>query len=882
MGNDVQGCVAKGTCGVLPQRALVDIKEEACGLCGEEDVAPNLTGPHPLLQDEPTGRSTTPQTPRGPRPPWAASLDIQAIDLTATGPTPPRSPTPPRLTPPGLPDDEDQCSQDPLDGSALAASFDDRFVQDLFRAARSGNSGMLSSMLHQVNGGAFTLVAAAFGPFSAASFGLDGAGKSGQQAADRREKSGEMVASFLSNTRAPGQSSRETLLGAACNAGQLEAVQLLLTAKADPSVADSSGSVALHRASESGRLLSVLMILDRLQATARAISVTDLANCDGETPEMLAALGGASDVCRGFEIFGDLQNDAELRQLGSSSASTDFAGSRHNGGTGDLLGFLDLEAELASPTGLATSSLLRGCGIGNGLVRDLHMRIPEDQADVFSLVDRVCCGIRRAEEILLGTTWNPADPELDPALRTFVCTAEVRASWQLLRAEAVQSERMPGLEDFWQTHLTADIMVTTLMNARNDTFQLLLTVLWLYTREAWLRHIVDTLAGALAAGAAAQVGSSADVATEGATGAAPTCTLQVPTLRSLPPLVEALSPLMQMVQSALFWFEEAGIKHSGMTYRPLSLPLLSLQRLIDRYIAARQDEGEKEEHRNSRDGKPLASGAWVSLGAGAFFSTTSSRAEAVRRLARTRSNVLLVIRPDERDPCFPKQMSLRGSSVDDVLFPLGAVFRIAKITRAVSSDLVDPEACSGLDNHENGSRGPWPVMIFELSSASHCLEMLEVLEHRGDLGLGELELRLQEWINGAIQTEKHERLLAAGELLARCAGEQSSCPTPHIRGDSGGGSSSFREGSRRIEKATLLLLQSVREAELSANHEVNTARALLSLARCRLSGRVATTEEVAADGKRAIALLTQANGTNHPETCAARTAWRELGVRIPA
>merc|ERR1719478_1433686 len=114
--------------------------------------------------------------------------------------------------------------------------------------------------------------------------------------------------------------------------------------------------------------------------------------------------------------------------------------------------------------------------------------------------------------------------------------------------------------------------------------------------------------------------------------------------------------------------------------------MLGLQRLIDRYIAARRD-GESDEEQRGSEAMPLGSGAWVSLGAGAFFSTTSSRAEAVRRLARTRCNVLLVIRPDEKNPCFPKQMSLRGSSVDDVLFPLGAVFRIVKITRAVSSDL---------------------------------------------------------------------------------------------------------------------------------------------------------------------------------------------------
>jgi len=644
---------------MLPASTAVFDEQDACGLCGEDEGPPKLNGPHPLLMDDITYNSRTPRTPRGPAPPWAADHKPRAKDLTATGPTPPRSPTPPRATPPGMPEDE-PSPQDSLNGATLASTFDESFVQDLFRATRSGNSTMLSSMLHQVNGGAFTLVASALGPERSTT-------KGGQLAAERREKAVEMVGAFLSQARSPEHASRETLLGAAAGGGRLEVVQLLLSSRADATVCDDHGCSALHRAAEGGKLLTVLMVLDRLQASARAISVAELTNNDGETPEMLAALGGSSDVCRGFEVFGDLQHDAELRQLGSSTASPDLAGSNRSAGTGDLLAFLDLSAELGSPAALATSWLLRGCSIGNGLVRDLFMRINEDQGELFQFVERVCSGIIRAEEILLGTKWNPSDPELDPALRTFVCTAEVRSSWQLLRCEALQTEQAEGLDDFWQTHLPAETMVSTLMNARGDTFQLLLTVLWLYTREAWLRHIMDTLAGALAAAGAPQVGT-ADAAAEGATGAAPTWTPEVlETLRPLAPLVEALSPLMQMIQSALGWFEGVGIRHSGMTYRPLSLPMLGLQRLIDRYIAARR-EGESDEEKH-RAAEGLSSGAWVSLGAGSFFSSTSNRAEAVRRLARTRCNVLLVIRPDERNACFPKQMSLRGSSVDDAIPP---------------------------------------------------------------------------------------------------------------------------------------------------------------------------------------------------------------------
>lgn len=876
MGNNCTASrVHEQSCGVLPIRSG-PFEEDGpdCGLCGDDGKPANLSGPHPLLIDGFSGDRTSPRTPRGPAPPWATMAEpLPAIDLTATGPTPPRSPTPPRATPPGLPEDE-ISPQDILSGSSLAASFDDKFIHDLFRAARSDNASTLGSMLHQVNGGAFALVATACGPERSS-------GPGGALAAERREKAAEMVASFLSHVRAAGTPSRETLLGAAAGGGHLEAVQLLLSTRADPAVADDQGNAALHRAAESGILLAVLMVLDRLQAASRAISVAELANADGETPEMLAALGGASEVCKGFEIFGDLQSDAELRQLGSSTASPDLAGSLRNGGTGDLLAFLDLAADSGSANGSAASALLRGVGVGNGMVHDLHRRVPEDPAHVFQLVERVCCGIRTAEDLLLNTKWNPSDPSLDPALRTFVCTAEVRSSWQRLRMQALEDEGSSGLEDFcWQTHLPAETMVTTLANARGDTFQLLLTVLWLYTREAWLRHIVDTLAGALAAAGSALANCSAGHV-EGGTGAAGWRPEVPPSMSMLSPMVEALSPLMQLIQAALAWFEEAGIRHSGVTYRPLSLPMLGLQRLIDRYIAARRDgEGSDDDRREVA----LSSGAWVCLGAGAFFSTTSSRAEAVRRLARTRCNVLLMLRPDEHQACFPKQMSLRGTSVDDVLFPLGALFRITRITRTNSSDL-DPEACRNVRDRDGGSRGPWPVMVFELAAASRTLDVFETLEQRNDLGVGELEVRLQEWINGAVQSERHERSLAAGELLTRCsayghAHDGRNVGQGGLGGSGDGGYIPALFGSRS-ERAITLMLHSIKDAESSSQTDASShiARALLALARCRISAGLANADDLATDGKRAISLLTDGSGANHPETCAARTAWRELGVR---
>lgn len=851
-------------CGVLTAR-LPPEEGPDCGLCGDDlTPAAPLTGPHPLLLDQlMQGENTTPRTPRGPMPPWAVSADEQPVDLTATGPTPPRSPTPPRATPPGIPDD-DAAGNNQLTGSALGACFDQVFMQDLFKHARTGNAHVLSSMLHQVNGGAFTLVCNMTG-----GGGPPGASSSGSLAAERREKAAEMVASFLSQVRATA--GRETLLGAAASGGHLEAVQLLLSARADPTVCDDHGCSALHRAAESGRLLAVLLVLDRLQATNRAISVAELTNADGETPEMFAALAGASDVCRAFEVFSEMQNDAEERQLGCSTSTSDFTGGSNRGANaGSLLAFLDLAAEARSAAGTSATSLLLRSAAGNGLARDIFKRVPEDDVELCNLVDQVCHGIRAAEETLLSTMWNPTDQGLDPAVRTFIRTAEVRSTWQKLRTEAMRSEGFEGLDDFWQTHVDADMMVATLMNARGDTFQLLLTVLWLYTREAWLRHTVDTLAGALCAAKGQTPSDNRNgAAAEGATGATPLFGPDIPSsMLPLQPLVQALAPVMQLVQSALNWFEEAGIRHSGMVYRPLSLPMLGLQRLIDRYIAARRD-GEGEDGRASQEPTSLVSGAWVALGAGSFFSAISSRADAIKRMTRTRCNVLLVVRPDDQCACFPKQMSLRGNAVDDVLFPLGCVFRITRITRTVSSDL-DPDSYRGANVR-------WPVMIFELAAANRFLDVVELLERRNDLANGAVETRLQEWVDGAPAAQCHERMLAAGELLMRC----SNCGSGSRGGTYGDGGyvHAHSRSSSRTEKAAFFLRKAASLAE-SASDAGCVAHALLALARCNIHTGLADPDQVAMDGKKAIGLLTESNGANHPETCAARAAWRELGVPV--
>lgn len=828
---------------------------------------------HPLMQEHLDG--TTPRTPRGPAPPWAVSPLDPPVDRTATGATPPRSPTPPRLTPPGLPDDDVRSAANIL---SLTAVLDAKFVQELFGAVHSGNTSTLAVLLHRANTQALSLVCRGADPMGGGGGGLvppflppSPPPRDDAAAVDRSEQAAELVAAFLSRARAPAPAAvngatrgmmlpRETLLGAAAALGRAEAVRLLLGARADPRTRDDRGCCALHRAAESGNLLTALLVLDRLQANLRLVSLAELTNADGETPEMFAALAGASEICRAFEVFSNMQNDAELRQLGSSLSSPDLLGGHRGVGTGNALVFMDLLAEAHSPAGLAASALLRRSTMGCSLVHSLSRRIPEDEAMLQQLIQQVCQGIAAAEESLLGGTWNSADPGLDPTLRSFATTAELRSSWQRLRTGAMKTSSMRDLEDFWQTHLTAETMISTLQNAVGDTFQLLLTVLWLYTREAWLRHILDSLAAALHAARMVQ-GNASSSAAEGATGATPLWRSDLPsTLQPIAPLVDALAPCMQLVQSALCWFEEAGIRHTNVTYRPLSLPMLGLQRLIDRH-AKLSRRGEVPQGAEPCCGEPgplpgpakLGSGTWVALGAGSFFSSMSSRSDAIKRLSRTRCNVLLVIRPDTLDPCYPKHMSLRGSSVDDTLFPIQALFRITQITRSVSSDL-DPEICS------QGANSRWPVMIVELHATCRHLESLELLERRGNLSAGELEVCSREWMADAPPDEEHERLLAVGEMLSR------------FSASSAAGPSTSRCNTGRAEVAAQLLEQYAQFAEGSGD-PVGAAYALIVKARCGIA-------DSTVDGKRALGLLVDKLGPKHPEIVAARSAWRELGAAV--
>lgn len=718
---------------------------------------------------------------------------------------------------------------------SLTSSFSAQFASDLFKAAKKGDASTVSSLIHQVNSTALSLVSAA-------------------PPSERQEKSAELVASYLSKIRDQSSQQRETLLGAAALAGQINVMQLLLTYKADPLGADEKGNSTLHKAGEGGNLLAALILLDRMQANDRSLSVTELPNLDGETPDMVAAVSGASDICRAFTVFREMQHDAELKQLGSNLAAPDLAGGHRAGpGTGDLLTCVDLAVQAPSPAAASTAALLRRFAVGTPLVPNLFQRIPEDQDKLQKMVDRVCSGLHMAEDMLMRKTkWNSSDPALDPALRSFVATAELRSQWQRLREEALKSPGNEGLEsaleEFWQTHLTAESMVVTIRTAMGDTFQLLLTALWLYTREAWLRHVLDALATVLHA---ASVRPEYNEGATGSTGPGLVWSSAdlPPAFQIVVPFVDALAPCMQLVQAALGWFEEANIRHTAATYRPLSLPMLGLQKLVDRYISLRRNgDGTQEVPWESGQPKKLESGSWISLGAGSFFSSLSQRSMAIRRLARTRCNALLIIRPEEIKPSYPKHMSLRGSSVDDTLFPLETVFRIGRITRTVSSDL-DTDGTAAMQ----GANSRWPVMIIEVYAADRHLEAMELLHRRRELGQGELVSKLEEWARSAPPDQEPERLFEAGELLAKVGGDKSGA-----------------DG-----KASQLLAEAASAAE--AAHQVDLAAQAL-FAKARLPSTAAGTKEQ--ECRKAYSLLQKAYGEGKEECLRAKSIAQEMGVSL--
>jgi len=192
-------------------------------------------------------------------------------------------------------------------------------------------------------------------------------------------------------------------------------------------------------------------------------------------------------------------------------------------------------------------------------------------------------------------------------------------------------------------------------------------------------------------------------------------------------------PIAQLVQTAICYFRTRGVRHEGVTYRPLAVPLEGLRRLIDRYLvnkeeerklAAKQADGPEDEVAPQVLG---AGGMWFCLGSGSHFGAVASRWDAGKRLARTRCNVLLTIQTDSRSPGFPEHMSLKGGG-DDVLYPVGTLFRVVRLSRTTSSEL-DAEACP------RGSEKQWAVTVIELAATDCQQEAARILERKGLLPL---------------------------------------------------------------------------------------------------------------------------------------------------
>mmetsp|Transcript_155125 Transcript_155125/g.497405 ORF Transcript_155125/g.497405 Transcript_155125/m.497405 type:complete len:1318 (+) Transcript_155125:31-3984(+) len=883
MGAECSTVLARPPAICQPQMAVVTA---ACGVdtCGGGDCSPcdneHPSGlaldARPLLLDD--GGSPRPSTPRGPAPPWAVSASMHSrtspIDRTSTGATPPRMLQPCRQ-PPGLPEDR-------LEESNPNLSLGAPFMQELAQAARTGSTAVLGPLLQRV--------------YSEGHRVLYGASSGGVLAAEKCEKVDDLVAAFVSSVCDPATG--ETLLSAAAANGHHETVEYLLGARADPLVLDKRGDSALHAAAEGGSAVAVFLILDRLQGQNRSIALSEITTTKNETPDVLASRAGASEAARALSLFESMQAEAKQRNLGHCKSVS----GENDQGAPCALTLIDLMSDVQSKSGLMASALLRRTVAGTGLVQGIFRRVPESELELREVIEHACCGIRGAEGRLLSSDWVAEaewQPGLGAAVRHFAGVAQIRSSWQKMRAEAVQAAGCADvLKDFWQTHITADSMVATLQRVRGDTFQLLLIILWLYTREAWLPHVLDALAGMTFLASPWHDRANTE-SVDGTTGATP---LRSPLLSDSSPigrtcmfLIDSLAPCAQLVQSALNYFEERGIRHEGETYRPLQLSAHALQVLAERVAAvtagkrASPDQGEdgiarsRGEDTAGQSAWPWTAGAlggdvWLSLGANSFFSSQSSRPEAAQRLLRMRCNVLLVIRPDASRPCYPKHLSLRCSGVDDVLFPLGVLFRVVRLLRTSSAELV-PDA---------GSSSQWPVVVLELECADRALETMEVLELRSELRPGELESLLDEWVAGAAPACRHVRLLSAGELLARCAssGDQRlpalELGAPH--GDSSGCQSAHgqTEGKQatRMDRALAKLAQAASLAEVVGD-TLLLARALL--ARAQICASTSRTQELsasaAADAKKAVGLLEDKLGRCHADSVAARALWAALMPR---
>ncbi|CAE7650858.1 unnamed protein product [Symbiodinium sp. CCMP2456] len=626
--------------------------------------------PHPLLC-----RSHEDDTPRGPTPPWAVhNTECEPVDKTSTG-------------------ELDQSHNQPGLLVALGAGF----CRDLFRAARTGNDAVLEKLIKN----AYT---------SCVRRGGSG---------DLDDGTSEEVSSMLSFARDVGTG--ETLLGAAAKHGEALVVRLLLLNSANPTISDSRGRMALHRAAEGGDLLTTLLVLDRLQSADRFLSVTDFVDNHGETPGVVASSAGSSAVCGALEIFGDMQLNAEQQYVGQLGKP---------GVRNDILSSLDFGSEAAT----ASLQCLREASLGSALVPKIW---PQTQAgfDLADALNQAFQGLQQAEDLLMNGSWKPGQFGLPAGLKQVVRTIDLRVRWQRLRTDAMAGASSKALEEFWQTHLSAARMAK-LTRGEGNLQQIYLGILWLFTRESWLPHIMEALAGFLRE-------SSPEV-------------MQAYESMALQSLVQALSPMAQLVQAATCYFRQQGARHEGVTFRPVVLPPSVLKSMIDRFLECKERQ-QSSEATDPADAEDLETGMWFILSHGSFPTAFASRWDAGKRLAKTSSNVLLAIQADPKFPSFPEHMSLKGGG-DDVIFPAGTLFRLVRMSRTTSSEL-DSEACP------KGSAMQWPVTVIELAATDPRPQAFLLLQRRGCLRPGEIQDALISWAAEQKGAEREQRVRDAAAWL---------------------------------------------------------------------------------------------------------------------
>lgn len=606
-----------------------------------------------------------------------------------------------RCSPPGLPEELDQSHNQPGLLVALGAGF----CRDLFRAARTGNDELLEKLIKN----AYT---------SCVRRGGSG---------DLDDGTAEEVSSMLSFARDVGTG--ETLLGAAAKHGEALVVRLLLLNSANPTISDSRGRNALHRAAEGGDLLTTLLVLDRLQSADRFLSVTDFVDNHGETPGVVASSAGSSAVCGALEIFGDMQLNAEQQYVGQLGKP---------GVRNDILSSLDFGSEAAN----ASLQCLREASLGSALVPKIW---PQTQAgfDLADALNQAFQGLQQAEDLLMNGSWKPSQFGLPSGLKQVVRTIDLRVRWQRLRTDAMAGASSKALEEFWQTHLSAARMAK-LTRGEGNLQQIYLGILWLFTRESWLPHIMEAMAGFLRE-------SSPEV-------------MQAYEAMALQSLVQALSPMAQLVQAATCYFRQQGVRHEGVTFRPVVLPPSVLKSMIDRFLECKEERQQSSEATECADAEGLETGMWFILSHGSFPTAFASRWDAGKRLAKTSSNVLLAIQADPKFPSFPEHMSLKGGG-DDVIFPAGTLFRLVRMSRTTSSEL-DSEACP------KGSAMQWPVTVIELAATDPRPQAFLLLQRRGCLRPGEIQDALISWAAEQKGAEREQRVRDAAAWLYQSAEDE--------------------------------------------------------------------------------------------------------------